>query len=177
MSPRAPTPHAPLPWYRHRWPWFLMSGPAIVVVAGTFTAALAVRTSDGLVADDYYKLGLMVDRVIAREDRAAQLGVSATLRYDAGALRADVECRTPERGKRCLAPVLLLRIVHPTRAGEDRLVMLKAARAGAYEGALAGPPDTARRIVLEDEHTGWRIAGTWGARSPWAKMEARPPGG
>jgi hypothetical protein len=39
------------PWYRHPWPWILMSGPAIVVVAGIFTAYLAVTTADGLVAD------------------------------------------------------------------------------------------------------------------------------
>ena len=41
------------PWYRYRWPWLLMIGPAIVVVAGAVTTALAIRTTDGLVADDY----------------------------------------------------------------------------------------------------------------------------
>ena len=36
------------PWYRERWPWILMAGPATVVVAGLFTAWLAVRSDDGL---------------------------------------------------------------------------------------------------------------------------------
>ena len=40
-----------LPWYRHRWPWFLMSGPAIVVVAGVITTIIAVRTADPIVAN------------------------------------------------------------------------------------------------------------------------------
>lgn len=29
------------PWYKHRWPWLLMAGPAIVVVACAFTIYLA----------------------------------------------------------------------------------------------------------------------------------------
>jgi hypothetical protein len=40
-----------LPWYRHRWPWLLMSGPAIVVVAGIATMVIAVRTADPMVAN------------------------------------------------------------------------------------------------------------------------------
>ena len=44
-----------IPWYKQRWPWILMSGPAIVVVAGFITLGLAIHTSDSLVDDDYYK--------------------------------------------------------------------------------------------------------------------------
>jgi hypothetical protein len=44
-------PDPVLPWYRHRWPWLLMSGPAIVVVAGIATTIIAVRTADPMVAD------------------------------------------------------------------------------------------------------------------------------
>ena len=40
-----------LPWYRHRWPWILMAGPAIVVVAGIATAVIAVATADTIVTD------------------------------------------------------------------------------------------------------------------------------
>ena len=30
------------PWYKERWPWLLMAGPAIVIVAGFITAWLAI---------------------------------------------------------------------------------------------------------------------------------------
>ena len=50
------------PWYREPWPWLLMAGPAVVVVAGLFTAWLAVVHEDGLVADDYYKQGLGINK-------------------------------------------------------------------------------------------------------------------
>ena len=39
------------PWYREPWPWLLMLGPLIVIIAGVITAYLAVVTSDGLVED------------------------------------------------------------------------------------------------------------------------------
>jgi hypothetical protein len=39
------------PWYREPWPWLLMAGPAIVVVAGLFTAYLAVISFDGFAVD------------------------------------------------------------------------------------------------------------------------------
>ncbi len=49
-------------WYRERWPWLLIAGPAIVVVASLVSAWLAVTTDDGLVASDYYKQGLLINR-------------------------------------------------------------------------------------------------------------------
>ena len=39
------------PWYRHPWPWILMAGPAVVVVAGALTAIIAFQGADPLVAD------------------------------------------------------------------------------------------------------------------------------
>lgn len=39
------------PWYRHRWPWLLMAGPFAVIVAGTITTIIAVRTADPMVAN------------------------------------------------------------------------------------------------------------------------------
>mgnify|MGYP000916835605 FL=1 len=45
------------PWYREPWPWLLMSGPGLVVIAGVVTAWIAFSGADGLVADDYYKQG------------------------------------------------------------------------------------------------------------------------
>ena len=38
------------PWYRHRWPWILMAGPAAVVAAGIVTTVLAVTTADPVVS-------------------------------------------------------------------------------------------------------------------------------
>jgi hypothetical protein len=52
------------PWYREPWPWILMAGPFTVIVAGLFTAWLAVTRADPLVVDNYYKEGLAINQVI-----------------------------------------------------------------------------------------------------------------
>jgi len=55
---------SPRPWYRDPWPWILMSGAAIVVVAGLWTFAIAAATTDTLVTEDSYRKGLRINREI-----------------------------------------------------------------------------------------------------------------
>ena len=69
------TTHSTVPWYREPWPWLLMLGPAGAIIAGAFTVWLAVVHEDGLVADDYYKQGLAINKVIRRQSQAVQLGL------------------------------------------------------------------------------------------------------
>src|SRR2546429_2682579 len=45
------------PWYRQRWPWLLVAGPSLVVVASLASAWIAVKSDDGVVAEDYYRQG------------------------------------------------------------------------------------------------------------------------
>jgi hypothetical protein len=49
-------------WYREPWPWLLAAGPAVVVVASLVSAWIAIRSDDGLVAEDYYKRGLLINK-------------------------------------------------------------------------------------------------------------------
>ncbi len=67
-----------------------MTGPAIVVLAGVITTYLAVVTSDGLVADDYYKRGLAINQTLARDLVARQLGLRAQIAFEPGFGRVAV---------------------------------------------------------------------------------------
>lgn len=144
----------PRPWYRHRWPWILIAGPALVVVAGIVTAWIAVSTSDGLVADDYYKQGLEVNRKLARSDAAAAMQIEARLRLVAG--RIDIGLAS--RSGASLPARLKVTLVHPTRAGEDQELVLSGDR-GAYSGPLAPLGPGRWRVAIEDEAGTWRLAG------------------
>ena len=107
-----PTTSETHPWYREPWPWLLMAGPAAVIVAGVYTTALAIRSDDGLVAEDYYKQGLAINQVLAREQHARDAGISAEIKFSEGRARVVMTAGA------ALPPTLRLRIVHPTRAGD-----------------------------------------------------------
>ena len=89
------TLHAVTPWYRERWPWLLILGPAAVLVAGAITTWIAFASADGLVAEDYYKQGLGINRLLAREDTGRRLGVSADLEIEQGAMTVKMAGAAP----------------------------------------------------------------------------------
>lgn len=143
------------PWYREPWPWLLMTGPFIVVVAGIITAWLAVTTNDGLVTEDYYKKGLQVTQTIARSERASSLGLAAHLVVTADVLTvrlssADARFAQPPR--------LTVTVSHPTRAGLDQVRVVE--RKGDRYGAEFRLPASGHWLVaVEDEAATWRLLG------------------
>lgn len=146
------TARRPVPWYREPWPWLLMAGPAIVVVAAMVTLWLAIRSDDGVVADDYYKRGLVINRMLEREQRAAALGIGADL-----AIAADGAVRVEVAGGADAAPAetLRLRLTHATRAGMDVSAVLQRGADGAYRGRVELPPAGRWLVVLEGDD--WRL--------------------
>jgi len=142
-------------WYREPWPWLLMAGPAIVIVAGFYTLWLAVRSDDGLVADDYYKRGLAINQTLLRAQRAEELALGA--RVEPGVDGSQV--RVTVTGAAALPPVLRLRLVHPTQAVADQWIELRAVGPGIYEGTRVAPAAGRRVMMLEDAARTWRLAG------------------
>lgn len=61
------------PWWRHGHVWLVIAGPAIVVVAGFVTLALALRTPDPLVAEDYYRKGIEINKTLQEASGKAML--------------------------------------------------------------------------------------------------------
>jgi hypothetical protein len=53
------------PWWKYGHVWLVISGPAVVVVAGFVTLWLAVRTPDPVVAEDYYRRGVEINKTLA----------------------------------------------------------------------------------------------------------------
>jgi hypothetical protein len=138
------------PWYRERWPWLLAAGPAIVVVAALFTGWLALSSDDGLVADDYYKRGLGINRMLEREALAGALDAGAIVAMSAdGHVRADLAIAGNPPAS------LRLRLAHPTRAGHDALAVLDRAADGSYRGSVAGGVEGRRLVSVETD--AWRL--------------------
>jgi uncharacterized protein len=55
------------PWWKYRYVWLIIAGPALVVVAGFVTLAIAIRIPDPVVAEDYYRRGLDINKTLAEE--------------------------------------------------------------------------------------------------------------
>ena len=144
------------PWYKQRWPWLLISGPAIVVVAGFITFWLAFRSNDGLVTDDYYKQGLAVNQSLQRDHQAASMGLHAELMTGGQSLRMFMT------GQQALPEKMTVKLAHPTRSGQDQVVEMKAEAPGLYGGKLAAGELAGRWIVtVEDGAGNWRLQGDW----------------
>ena len=138
------------PWYRQLWPWLLISGPAAVIVAGSATMWIAFASADGLVAEDYYKQGLAINKRLAREEEARRRGVSAQVALRERRIVVELQGEKPE--------VLFVHLAHATRAGYDvRLRLTRTAR-GVYEAPLDALPPGHWRVVIEDARGSWRIA-------------------
>ena len=137
------------PWYRHRWPWLLISGPAAVLLAGAVTTWIAFASADGLVAEDYYKQGMGLNRLIAREERAAQLGLSLELELRQDSIVVRLHGAAPE--------ALFVHLAHTTRAGHDQRLRLVPTQSGIYQAELPELPAGRWHIVVEDPRATWRI--------------------
>ena len=142
------------PWYKEFWPWFVMLFPASAVIGGIVTYQLAAQNIDGVVEDDYYKQGMAINRTLDRDAAAASINLAGTLSMVGGdaslLLTGDVK-QWPERVR--------LRILHPTRAGMDQIVMLTSRGGGRY-AARCGISGAAKwNLLLEDEQKNWRLAG------------------
>lgn len=137
------------PWYRQLWPWLLISGPAAVLLAGAVTTWIAFASADGLVVEDYYKQGLAINKVLAREEAAKQLGISADIEVTAEKVSVHLKGEAPE--------ALFVHLAHATRAGHDQRLRLARTAAGVYEAELEALPAGRWRVVIEDPRGTWRI--------------------
>ena len=136
------------PWYRNRWPWLLMAGPAAVLVAGAVTTWIAFASADGLVAEDYYKQGLGINKRLAREDAAREQGISARIEVSSN-LTVVLSGAAPE--------ALFVHLAHATRSGHDLRLRLVPVEEGRYAATLPPLPPGRWRIVIEDPRSTWRI--------------------
>ena len=146
------------PWYKHRWPWFLMIGPALVLVAGAITAWLAVSRPDALVVGDYYKQGKAINQDLRRDRVAGSLGLAFTARHDARSGR--LQGRLESFGKPVVAP-FHIRLAHPTQPGKDLVLEALPDAQGSFSAALPVLEPTHWQVVLEGARRDWRLAGSW----------------
>jgi hypothetical protein len=138
----------------------------IVVCASIYTGILAWHGSDKLVAEDYYKQGLMINKDLQRDVKARELQLSASIKLDPVANRLKmsisanknlpdtVQLSLASSGGKTLSVTEVIR----------RLPM-KQVRPGEYEGELNAASNlsisTVKLLHVKVETTEWRLTGDW----------------
>ena len=152
-----PMPLPPRPWYREPWPWILMAAPAASIALGLVLWTLALSTDDGLVANDYYKRGLAINKKIAHVAASAQPELGATVRVAGnGEVRAQVEGMADSTIES--TPTIKLRLAQPTRSTRDVVIVLIRDASGDYVGML--DEQSAGRWTVTLESDSWRLPTT-----------------
>jgi len=82
------------PWWRHGHVWLIIAGPALVVVAGFVTLVIAIRVPDPVIADDYYRRGLEINKTLAAE-KDLQLAPAMQARNHVVTPKPETPTKTP----------------------------------------------------------------------------------
>ncbi|MEZ5439006.1 MAG: FixH family protein [Lysobacteraceae bacterium] len=152
----------------HREPllWLVVGLPLAAVIAGISTLVIAIRAGGADALPDpvrrtaqVQQLDLTPDHIAAAEQR------HATLRRNGAELSIELSPETTD-------PLLLLQLIHPTDAAEDRQLALT--RDGdAWRGQLPDQlPENDWRLQLVPADGRWRLHGRW--RSGSNEVELAP---
>jgi hypothetical protein len=141
---------------RDRFPWPLAAGPAIVVVASFVTLALAVTYGDSLVASNYYRLGLTINRELAAEPVRAVEGEATVTIGASGEVRVTLDRMAPSS--------LALSVRAPGERNAIGTIALHRVAANEWTGMLARATPGRHIVVLVAG--GWRLPVTLVERLP-----------
>ncbi|MDO5058718.1 MAG: FixH family protein [Neisseria sp.] len=152
------------PWYKEPWPWLLMSGPILVVIAAFATLYIAKTSNSDLVSDDYYKDGKHIDLDLKRDQEAVKRNIYAQVLVspDNNAAKVFVS------GDFDRSAPIKLTFLHPAKKAYDQSVPLQAGQApqsgDKTEFAAAFEPLPAAKhwyVRIEDEAGIWRVEDKW----------------
>jgi hypothetical protein len=146
------------PWYAQRWPWLLIAGPLLVVIACMFTTWLAFTRDDALVVDDYYMEGQAINRDLRRDVAASALGLTFDMRYDAAAGRLSgslMSFGAPIAGN------VIIHLAHATQPEKDLQFLVQPDQAGRFSVSLPMLEMARWQVQVESERRDWRLLGVW----------------
>jgi len=150
------------PWYSYPLVWMMIAIPFSAVIMGVIMIWLAVDTDDGLVADDYYKQGLEINRVISRDKKAAELGVSAIIEFD-NTIKI-IKLQFDKGSLETFPQSMQLKLQHATRENSDITVLLNHGIDNQYIGHV--------KQALSEGIWYFEISGKGGADESW-RLKAR----
>jgi hypothetical protein len=128
--------------------------PLTAVLASFATLAVTLAHQDSELPEQYHWEGFQLDRDFSRSERAAELGVQATLRNVAASGRCEIDLASTG----ALPEKLQLTLAHATRADLDqRIAFNRLAGEKTYVGQCRAIPEGHWRIELTDAAQSWSV--------------------
>lgn len=149
------TEATPRNWKREPMVWLLIGIPLSAVIMGVVMITLAIQSFSGLVVDDYYKKGKEINRVLARDQLAYELGLAAGLSLDAS---GKVEIRFDPGVQFIPGEMIELKLIHATMPGFDQQLELRKSDTHLLRGELKLPGEGRWNLFLQTED--WRLSGS-----------------
>jgi hypothetical protein len=141
-------------WHREPLVWMLIGIPLSSVVMGVVMLWLSVASFDGLVADDYYKRGLEINRVLDRDRAAQNARLSGELDLGQGGARLTLEAG---HAGFAMPAAVTLELSYATQAGRDRELALIRIAPGDYAGPVVSLHEG--RYYVQVTAGDWRLSG------------------
>ena len=139
------------PWYREPFVWLIIALPSSAILAGFYTLYLAIVSYDGLVADDYYKQGLAINKRLEKEDIAKQYGLKAQVQVEQTKLRVLMNTTTDY----VLPETIKVLLSHGTRQGYDQTITLMQTELATYSGSIEKLIPGHWNVIMEQDD--WRV--------------------
>jgi len=135
--------------------WMLIAIPLSAVIMGVVMITLAIQSYSGLVVDDYYKKGKQINRVLARDQLAYELGLTAGFSLET---EGKVEIRFDPRVQFIPGDTIELKLIHATVPGLDQQLDLRKTDTHLLRGQLKLPGEGRWNLFLQTED--WRLTGS-----------------
>jgi hypothetical protein len=150
------------PWYKQRWPWFIISFPLLTVIAGIITYQIAANKPHSLVKDDYFKQGLAINQTLAKQNRAKDLGLVANFTMDKESQILTVKISsTSDRNNFDNIKQLTVSFSHPTMENHDVEVKFSQLTNNEYVAELPKLPQSYWHILIRDDKDTWEVKSRW----------------
>lgn len=152
MTTRQSTPGD---WKREPLVWLLIAIPFSAVIMGIVMITLAIQSWSGLVVDDYYKKGKQINRVLARDKFAYELGLAAAFKIETD---GSIEIRFDPEVQFIPGDKIVLELVHATMPGLDQRFIVQKRDTHLLRGEISLSGSGRWNLFLQ---TGdWRLTGS-----------------
>jgi uncharacterized protein len=142
------------PWYKEPMVWLVIAIPLSSVIYGIFFLTVSITSFDGMVVDDYYKVGKQINRELKRDKAAIAHGLTAQISVNSGQVAVFIaanESYTPP-------PALEIDFIYSTRAGQDKTIFVDQTQPGIYKGTT--PELEIGRWNVQIASDDWRLMGS-----------------